>query len=206
MRVGYVKVPVDAAERELDMLIEPSAETVRPGDTVTYTLTVRDAAGATVPAAEVSVAIVDKAVLSLAFGGEQPIMDAFYYERPLGVTTGILLVINQDRISQQLSEGAKGGGGGGGDGLEVRQDFADVAYWRADFVTDEKGEISFSVQLPDNLTTWRLAAKAVTDSTQVGEAVTDTVATKELQIRPIARFFTAGDRAYIGAALVQLPD
>ncbi len=76
----------------------------------------------------------------------------------------------------------------------MRQDFADVAYWRADFVTDEKGEISFSVQLPDNLTTWRLAAKAVTDSTQVGEAVTDTVATKELQIRPIApRFFTAGD-------------
>ncbi len=100
-------MPVDAAERELDIAIEPSAETVRPGDTVTYTLTVRDAAGATVPAAEVSVAIVDKAVLSLAFGGEQPIMDAFYYERPLGVTTGILLVINQDRISQQLSEGAK---------------------------------------------------------------------------------------------------
>ena len=141
-------MPVDAAERELDIAIEPSAETVRPGDTVTYTLTVRDAAGATVPAAEVSVAIVDKAVLSLAFGGEQPIMDAFYYERPLGVTTGILLVINQDRISQQLSEGAKGGGGGGGDGLEVRQDFADVAYWRADFVTDEKGEISSASNCP----------------------------------------------------------
>ena len=203
MRVGYVKLPVDADERELDIAIEPSAETVRPGGTVTYTLTVRDAAGEAVPAAEVSVAIVDRAVLSLAYGGDQPITDAFYYERPLGVTTGVLLVINQDRVSQQLSEGAKGGGGGGGDGLEVRQDFADVAYWRADFITDENGEISFSVQLPDNLTTWRLAAKAVTDSTQVGEAIADTTATKELQLRPIApRFFTAGDRAYIGAALV----
>ncbi len=203
MRVGYVKLPVDAAERELDIAIEPSAETVRPGDTVTYTLSVRDSAGAVVSESEVSVAVVDKAVLSLAFGGEQPIMDAFYYERPLGVTTGILLVINQDRVSRQLSEGAKGGGGGGGDGLEVRQDFADVAYWRADFVTDENGEIRFSVQLPDNLTTWRLAAKAVTNDTLVGEAVADVTATKELQIRPIApRFFTAGDRAYIGAALV----
>ncbi len=204
MRVGYVKLPVDTSERELNIAITPSAETVRPSGTVSYTLTVTDSAGNPVPNAEVSAALVDKAVLSLYAGYDQRLIDAFYYERPLDVTTGVLLIINQDRVSQQLSEGAKGGGGGGpGGGLEVRQDFADVAFWRADLITDDKGEIRFSVDLPDNLTTWRLSAKGVTDDTMVGEAVGDVVATKELQIRPILpRFFTAGDRAYIGAALI----
>jgi len=204
LRVGYIKLPVDTNERVLDIVVEPSAETVRPSDTVTYTLTVRDSNGDPVPNAEVSAALVDKAILSLAAGYEQRLVDVFYYERPLDVTTGALLIINQDRVSQQLSEGAKGGGGGGGgEGLEVRENFADAAFWRADLLTDEDGEIHFSVKLPDNLTSWRLAAKAVTDSTQVGEAFHDIIATKELQIRPITpRFFTAGDRAYVGAAVI----
>ncbi len=110
-------------------------------------------------------------------------------------------------MSQQLSEGAKGGGGGGGSGLEIRQDFPDIAYWRADLVTDASGEIIFSVTLPDNLTTWRLAAKAITADTLVGETVNDVVATKDLQVRPLLpRFFTAGDRAKIGAVVINTTD
>jgi hypothetical protein len=127
----------------------------------------------------------------------------------LGVTTGAALVINRDRLSQQLSEGAKGGGGGGDGGLllDVREAFPDIAFWRADFVSDEQGEITFSVALPDNLTTWRLAAKAITADTRVGEAVNDLVATKELQVRALLpRFFTAGDRAKIGAVILNTTD
>ena len=204
MRIGYVQLTVDTAEKALTIDVAPSAETVKPGDTVTYTLTINDSAGQPVPAAEVSVALVDKAVLSLAEGSMQSMLDLFYYQRPLGVTTGAALVINRDRLSQQLSEGAKGGGGGGGGGLlEVREEFPDIAFWRADFVSDENGVITFSVILPDNLTTWRLAAKAVTDDTRVGEITNDVVATKALQVRPLLpRFFTAGDRAKIGAVVL----
>ena len=87
--------------------------------------------------------------------------------------------------------------------LELRQDFPDIAYWRADFVTDDRGMIQFSVALPDNLTTWRLVARAVTDDTKVGETTDDIVATKELQLRTLLpRFFTAGDRAKIGAVVM----
>ncbi|MCO5213078.1 MAG: MG2 domain-containing protein [Caldilinea sp.] len=201
-RVGYVKLAVDTAQKELTIDVQPSAETVRPGDTVTYTLTVRDSDGNPVAGAETSLALVDKAVLVLAgaYGTQQSLVDVFYYERPLGVNTGSLIVINKDRVSQQLTEGGKGGGGGGGDGgPEVREDLADTAYWRADAVSDENGVIEFSVTLPDNLTTWTLTAKAVTPDTRVGEAVNDIVATKELQVRPtLPRFFTAGDRAIIG--------
>ncbi len=205
-RVGYVKLAVDTAEKELSIDVQPSSDVVRPGDTVTYTLTVRDSAGNPVAGAETSLALVDKAVLVLAsaYGTEQKLVDIFYYQRPLGVNTGSLIVINKDRVSQQLAEGGKGGGGGGGDGgPEVREELADTAYWRADAVSDENGVIEFSVKLPDNLTTWTLTAKAVTADTRVGQAMNDIVATKQLQVRPILpRFFTAGDRAIIGGVVL----
>jgi uncharacterized protein YfaS (alpha-2-macroglobulin family) len=204
MRIGYVQLDVDTAEKALTIEVAPSSTMLKPGETISYTLTIKDSAGNVVPDAEVSVALVDKAVLSLVEGMSTSMLDVFYYQRALGVTTGAALVINRDRLSQQLSEGAKGGGGGGDGGLlDVREEFPDIAFWRADFVSDEKGEITFSVDLPDNLTTWRLAAKAITADTRVGEAVNDVVATKELQVRPLLpRFFTAGDRAKIGAVVL----
>lgn len=208
MRVGYVQLNVDTSQKALDIDVSASAEDVRPGDTITYTLMVQDSAGEAVATAEVSVALVDQAVLSLAAGDTRSLLDIFYYERPLGVTTGALLAINKDRLSQQLSEGAKGGGGGDlGRGLEIRDDFLDVAYWQADLVTDEAGQLVFSVTLPDNLTTWTLAAKAVSADTLVGDVTFATVSTKALQIRPrLPRFFTAGDRAQAGAVVLNTSD
>ncbi len=205
-RVGYIKLAVDTAEKELHIEVQPSSDLVRPGETVTYTLTVRDSGGAPVAGAEMSLALVDKAVLALAggYGTEQKLVDIFYYQRPLGVNTGSLIVINKDRVSQQLAEGGKGGGGGDGySGPEVREDLADTAYWRADAVSDENGMIEFSVPLPDNLTTWTLLAKAITADTRVGEAMNEIVAAKNLQVRPrLPRFLTAGDRAVIGAVVL----
>jgi hypothetical protein len=202
MRVGYVQLNVDTRQKELTVDVTPSSAAVQPGDTVTYTLTVRDSTGAPAPDAEVSVALVDKAVLSLATGDPRTLLDIFYFQRPLGVTTGLLLSINKDRLSQQLSDGAKGGGGGGGGGLEIRADFPDIAFWQAAFTTDAAGQIVFPVTLPDNLTTWTLSAKAITPETLVGEVTHDLVASKELQVRPLLpRFFTAGDRAQIGAVI-----
>jgi uncharacterized protein YfaS (alpha-2-macroglobulin family) len=203
MRLGYAQLNVDTSAKQLAIEVAKSAEQVRPGDTVSYTLTVRDDAGEPAANAELSVALIDKAVLSLAAADNRSLLEVFYYQRPLDVTTGALLVINRDRLSQQLSEGAKGGGGGGDGGLEVRQEFPDSAYWRAALLTDEDGIVQFEVELPDNLTTWRLVVRAVTDDTRVGDAVDDIVATKELQIRPLLpRFFTAGDRPLIGAVLL----
>ena len=120
------------------------------------------------------------------------------------MNTGALIVINKDRLSQQLTEGAKGGGGGGGDGgLEVREEFADLAYWRADLVSDENGVIAFDVDAarqPDHLAA---DGQGVTPRHAVGEAINEIVATKELQVRPLLpRFFTAGDRAVIGGIVL----
>ena len=204
LRIGYVQINVDTGAKELTLDVESSSERTEPGSTVAYTMTVTDLAGLPVANTEVSVALVDRAVLSLAFQADQDLVDLFYYQRPLGVLTSALLTINRDRMSAQLSEGAKGGGGGGdGAGIDVRSEFPDIAYWRADLTSDANGVINFSVDLPDNLTTWRLVAKAVTEDTKVGNTTYDVVATKELQVRPLLpRFFTAGDKAEIGATLI----
>ncbi len=205
-RVGYAALAVDTSEKELAIDIQPSADAVVPGDTVTYTLAIRDSQGNPAPNVSTSVALVDKAVLVMgaAYLDTRSLIDVFYYERPLGVTTGSLIVINKDRISAQLAEGGKGGGGGGGGGgPEVRENFPDTAFWRADFVSDENGLIEFAVKLPDNLTTWVLTAKGVNAATQVGQTNNEIVASKQLQVRPaLPRFLTAGDRAVIGGMVL----
>ena len=204
MRIGYAQLVVDTGAKALTIDINSSSATVEPGATVAYTLTVTNQAGEPVADAELSVAIVDRAVLALAPEPDRPLIEVFYYQRPIGVMTSALLTINQDRMSRQLSEGAKGGGGGDGFfGMDVRQEFPDIAFWRADLTTDANGVATFGVTLPDNLTTWRLVTKGVTDDVRVGNAIYDVVATKELQVRPILpRFFTAGDQAQIGAAIL----
>ncbi len=219
MGVGMVELPVDVAEKTLTLAVtakgeragsSPSASEgvteVAPGETVSYTIDVTDSTGAPVPNAEMSVALVDKAIFSLSEGQDtRSLLEVFYARRSLGVRTGALLVINEDRLSQQLAEGPKGGGGGGdaSANLEVREEFQDLAYWDATLLTDEQGQASFSVTLPDNLTTWVLVVRAITDETLVGDGLHELTATKDLQIRPVVpRFFTAGDRAKIGAVLI----
>lgn len=208
MRVGFAEIKVDVNEVELDIQVTPSAEEIRPGETLTFTIQVNDSAGDPVEDAELSVALVDKAVLSLAQSMDnRTITQIFYDRRPLAVRTGVLLTINRDRQSQMLSEGAKGGGGGDGGMLELREEFPDIAFWRAHLVSDEDGRISFSVDMPDNLTTWVLFARGITPDTKVGEATHEVVASKPLQVRTLLpRFFTAGDRVRIGAVVLNTSD
>jgi uncharacterized protein YfaS (alpha-2-macroglobulin family) len=208
MRIGYVQINVDTAAKALDLNVTSSATQVTPGSSVAYTVTVTNSAGEPVPNTQMSVALVDRAIFALAPGEDQPLIDVFYYQRPLGVSTSALLTINHDRLSAQLSENAKGGGGGGdGGGMDVRSEFPDTAFWRADLTTDADGIATFTVDLPDNLTTWRLVVKAVTVATEVGNSTYDIVATKDLQVRPILpRFVTLGDQVEIGAVVINTTD
>ncbi len=85
-------------------------------------------------------------------------------------------------------------------GIEVRQEFADTAYWNPAFTTDASGRATLTIKLPDNLTTWTFRGVGVTADTKVGEATVEIVATKPLLIRPVApRFFVVGDRAILAA-------
>ena len=107
------------------------------------------------------------------------------------------LVYSVDRINVKLAEEAKGGGGGAeaAGGFTVRGNFHDTAYWKADVTTDANGHAKVSFALPDNLTTWRMSAIAITKDGLVGEGQSDVRSTKDLLIRPVTpRFMVVGDK------------
>jgi uncharacterized protein YfaS (alpha-2-macroglobulin family) len=205
-KLGYAAFNVDATEFALNVAIKSDKSTYGPRDTVTYDIQVTDAQSKPVQA-ELSLALVDKAILSLADANSQPIFTAFYGPRGLGIRTADSLNINVDRITAKIiSENAKGGGGGGLagalDGLFVRQNFKDTAYWSAVVNTDADGKAQIQVKLPDNLTTWSLDARAISADSKVGQGKNEILATKPLLISPVTpRFFMVGDEVTLGATV-----
>ncbi len=70
---------------------------------------------------------------------------------------------------------------GGGE----REHFADAAYWNPTINIDQSGHSQVKFKLPDNLTTWVIAAIANTQDTKVNETFTEIKVSKDLVIRPI---------------------
>lgn len=199
-RQGYLALPVASDSKALSVTIQPSSTDLHPRDTVTYTLTVRDAAGRPA-AAELSLALVDKAIFALADDRTPTLMDSFYGVRSLEFTTASSLLYLADQVASAHTAGGKGGGGGVGAG-GVRSQFSDTAYWRGQVTTDANGQATVAVPLPDNLTTWRMTALAVTADTRVGQATNEVVSSKPILLRPrLPRFLVAGDRVEPGVIL-----
>ncbi len=87
-----------------------------------------------------------------------------------------------------------------GDGLMTsRENFLDTAYWEAHLETNNQGQAEINVDLPDNLTTWRLAGVAVSKETAVGSTEKQVLVTKDVLIRPLLpRFLSVGDKPQLG--------
>lgn len=210
IRIGYVELIVPPDQFDLNVAITPGQEEYAPGDTATFDVVVTDQAGNPVEA-EVSLALVDLAVLLLKDDNAPHILEAFYARQPLRSNTGSGLFVNGEGLA--IEEPLPGGGFGGGGGADaaaasfrlegdedVRRDFRDTAYWEAKVFTDGNGRVSVEVPLPDNVTTWRMHSKAATTETEVGQASADILARLPLIIRPVTpRFFTAGDTLALGA-------
>lgn len=87
-------------------------------------------------------------------------------------------------------------------GME-RNIFKDVAYWNPSIHTDASGRAQVSFKLPDNLTTWTIAAVASTADTKVGQNTEEIVVTKDVVVRPILpNILRVGDEIVL-SALVQ---
>jgi uncharacterized protein YfaS (alpha-2-macroglobulin family) len=81
---------------------------------------------------------------------------------------------------------------------DTRKDFRDAVYWSADVQTDKNGIAKVKVKLPDNLTTWRITARAITDSTDVGQSTGSVLCRKDLIIRvETPRFFQQRDEVTV---------
>ncbi|HKD38268.1 MAG TPA: MG2 domain-containing protein, partial [Pirellulales bacterium] len=72
----------------------------------------------------------------------------------------------------------------------VRTNFADTALWVGSLTTNEKGETEVSLDMPENLTTWKVRVWGMGHGTKVGEGSAEVVTRKDLIVRLQApRFF-----------------
>ncbi|TVQ27607.1 MAG: hypothetical protein EA370_17755 [Wenzhouxiangella sp.] len=79
-------------------------------------------------------------------------------------------------------------------GIDIRADFNPLAAFVPALISDDEGRVSTSVQLPDNLTRYRITAVAVSDATRYGMAESTLTARLPLMLRPSPpRFLNFGD-------------
>lgn len=189
-----LNISVPPTQKTLNVAITTNKTTYAPGEEATFTVRVTNQQGTPV-SAELSLAMVDDAIFALSNPLAPPIVDGFYFERGLSVQT-----FHSMGLIRYLGGGGGGGGGGGPDVGNPRDEFADTAVWEPTLSTDFNGEATITVTLPDNLTRWRLTAKAATADTQVGETDAFITTTLPLQIRPLMpRILTAGDTLNLSA-------
>lgn len=129
-KVGILPLSVVPTAQTLNVSVTPAAPRAGPGDTTTFDVLVTDTTGAPV-AAELSLDLVDKAILTLQPRTPDALMAAFYGRRPLAVFTSAGLSIAAERFERLLDEEATrqsappgtadmlGGGGMAADGEAV---------------------------------------------------------------------------------------
>ncbi len=202
IRVGYAELSVTPEVKRLAVDLEPLQKEYRPGDTAQIRLQVRDARGRGA-ASEVTLWAVDEGVLALTGYRTPDPIDLIYQRRGLGLR----LASNLVSVAPQIPEGEKGrrapGGGGGQEAADVlRSRFQTTAFFLGSVVTNGEGRAVASAKLPDNLTTFRLMAVAVTAEDRYGGGQSSLLVTRPLLARPaLPRFVRAGDRFRAGVVV-----
>ncbi|HEU4698621.1 MAG TPA: alpha-2-macroglobulin family protein [Gemmatimonadales bacterium] len=202
IRVGFAELRVTPERKRLTVAVTPLAPEYRPGDSARVRLAVTDARGAGQPS-EVTLWAVDEGVLALTGYRTPDPIDLIYQRRGLGMRLASDLV----SVAPQIPEGEKGrlapGGGGGLANADVlRSRFQTTAFFLGSVVTDAQGRATATAKLPDNLTTFRVMAVAVTAGDRYGSGDAKLLVTRPLVARPaLPRFLRSGDRLEAGVVV-----
>lgn len=104
-------------------------------------------------------------------------------------------VVAPARNLEQKNKGAKGESGGESTPIAMRSDFDALALFSPSVRTDASGKATVPVDLPDNLTRYRVMAVAVAGERQFGTGESTITARLPLMVRPSApRFLNFGDQ------------
>ncbi len=152
----------DSSLRELTITVTPDRERYGPGERATLDVVATGKDGQPMQA-EVLLSAIDEAAFSLdanAYYYETDILQTLYKQ----ISSGVL----HTYASHQYPYAADAGAERGGDG--PRDNFKDTALFDR-VVTDAQGHGSISFDLPDNLTSWRVTALAVSPDLYAGVSV-----------------------------------
>ena len=91
--------------------------------------------------------------------------------------------------------------------IQIRENFAETAFFYPQLRTNETGEVSISFVLPESLTRWKFMGLAHTRNVDYGKIEATATASKEFMLQPnMPRFVRVGDKANIAASLMNLSD
>src|SRR5262249_23179881 len=88
----------------------------------------------------------------------------------------------------EKAKGEKQAGGGkreaGKPGIEpaIRKNFADTALWAGSLTTDKEGMAEVSLNMPENLTAWKVKVWAMGHGTKVGQGEAEVTTKKDLLV------------------------
>ena len=202
-RMGYTELGVVPSASGLDVQVT-SAKTAHPGGKLQIELAARDHRGATARG-RATVMVVDEAVLGLTgYRTPDPLADIFA-SRPLGVrTVASMLDLPHSRRARH-EQIFVSGDGGPGFGLspfapELRNLFKSTAYWNPAVDLDDRGRATLSIDLPDNVTTYRVMAVVFGKGAHFGSSDAKVVVKKPLMVKPVLpRFVYPGDSLRVEA-------
>ncbi|HTU99635.1 MAG TPA: MG2 domain-containing protein, partial [Luteitalea sp.] len=201
-----LKVP--PAARALKIEVTADKAVYRPGEPGVYTVRTLDATGTPIPA-QVTVGVVDEAIYGVRKDTTEDPLRVFYrtyysrvstdYSRHyyfMGYSGTLRMKLAQRRRPLSLADFK----GDTPARPQVRKNFPDAIYWNPAVITGADGTAKVQVEYPDSLTTWRLTARAVTQDTRAGMALSRTITTRDLLLRVVPpRFLTERDEVRIPA-------
>lgn len=205
IRVGYAELRVTPEVKRLAVDVEPLSREYRPGDTARVALQVRDRDGRG-RRAEVTLWAVDEGVLALTGYQTPDPIDLIYRARGLGMALGSNMAAVAEQVAVELEEAIAKGAPGGGGGMDasgiLRSQFRSTAFFLGSVVTDADGRAVAAAKLPDNLTTFRVMAVAVTEGDRYGSGASSLLVTRPLLARPaLPRFLRPGDEFDAGVVV-----
>ena len=208
-RFAYTQIVVQPPDWKLKIEPQFTVATVQPGETVHGRLHVTSDAKP-IADADLTVFVVDDAVLQLGGWQLPDLLSSFYYQHAFGVKSYQSLDSLEETIPRRslTHKGFIIGDGGDekiGNVVNLRKEFKTLAFWAGALKTDHQGNASFDFAAPDNLTTYRLVAIGATkDSRFGGDANTTLKVFKPLLVQAaLPRFLRDGDEVELRAVVHQ---
>lgn len=91
------------------------------------------------------------------------------------------------------------------EGVKIRKNFAETAFFYPELYTDSTGAIEFSFTMPEALTKWKFMALAHTKEAAFGYSTMEMQTQKQLMVQPnLPRFLRQGDKMEVQSKIVNL--
>ena len=217
--------------RALNVAVSFDRDLYRPGETVNITINTSDVSGRPVPANvnlsivdEALFALMDNYVSTLAmlYGNVNDNLRLSIASHRLFISDGIVYEDQDDALWAETNESeataflgempvgvaqayglqadSAGRAGAAGAQARVRERFEDTATF-VSLRTNAQGVLNFSFRLPDNITSWRVTASAISNDLYAGNDVSFIRVTQPMFLHyNLNDIFLLGDRAYVGVS------